>query len=84
MTVGIYWSAFLFLVPISVFLANRGAAFRRPRPADDPDAESPQCVKDEEAYHFRWMFLSVYLLVMGSEWLQVRRNSPCHCSSHIR
>lgn len=28
------------------------------------------------AKRFRWLFIPVYLLVMGSDWLQVRPRSP--------
>ena len=53
-------------------------AFRQHRHNEAParlDEESELRAKTDEAEaaakHFKWIFLPVYLLVMGSDWLQV-------------
>ncbi|KAI1738855.1 hypothetical protein F4680DRAFT_466933 [Xylaria scruposa] len=68
MSVGIYWIGLLVLIPLVAIVAGyktilswlRGtsAEKRKPNPLDD------------EAREFQLTFLRVYLLVIGSEWLQ--------------
>ncbi|RYP57230.1 hypothetical protein DL769_009618 [Monosporascus sp. CRB-8-3] len=69
MGLGIYWIALLVLAPTAAFAAGHKVIlrpFRRRRGHD----EETCCERDGEAREFRMTFLRVYLLVMGSEWLQ--------------
>ncbi|KAK8029907.1 hypothetical protein PG993_011198 [Apiospora rasikravindrae] len=56
----IYWTSLLILVPCVTLVLGR--CEEEEEDVDRRDAE--------EARKFRWLFLRVYLLVMGSEWLQ--------------
>ncbi len=84
MALDIYWIGLLVLVPTVAFTAGRGVIlrpFRRKRTPgtsegrEKPASSSPSPLapgrRHEEIRKFRWTFLQVYLLVMGSEWLQV-------------
>ena len=64
----IYWIALLVLVPL-VALASGHEIILKPFRA--AETEKVATARDEEANKFRKIFLRVYLLVMGSEWLQV-------------
>lgn len=85
MALDIYWTTLILLLPTVVLLSGRGLIlrpFRRRHKANEHDDNRielhERILKDEEAKKFRRMFLEVYLLVMGSEWLQVReRESVC-------
>lgn len=75
MGLDIYWTTLLVLLPTVVLLTGKNLLLRPFRrftrwekvdTSEDTDAIS----KDEEASKFRRLFLQVYLLVMGSEWLQ--------------
>ena len=79
MAFDIYWTTLVLLLPTVVLLSGRGLIlrpFRRfhktDQRDDDPIELHERGLKDKEARKFRRMFLEVYLLVMGSEWLQVR------------
>ncbi|KAH8886939.1 MFS general substrate transporter [Thozetella sp. PMI_491] len=78
MALDIYWIALLLLLPAVVLVSGRGLIlrpfkrFRRDK-KDDTNVHmqaTGRQKKDEEGRKFRRMFLEVYLLVMGSEWLQ--------------
>ncbi|KAI0380544.1 MFS general substrate transporter [Hypomontagnella monticulosa] len=67
MVMNIYWIALLVLVPL-VALASGHEIILKPFRA--AETEKVATARDEEANKFRKIFLRVYLLVMGSEWLQ--------------
>ncbi|RYO76045.1 hypothetical protein DL762_002769 [Monosporascus cannonballus] len=69
MGLSIYWIGLLVLAPTVAFAAGHKAtlrSFRRWRGLD----EETCCERDGEARKLRMTFFRVYLLVMGSEWLQ--------------
>lgn len=75
MSLDIYWTALLVLLPTVVLLTGKNLLLRPfqrftrwEKVNTTEDAETIN--KDEEASKFRRLFLQVYLLVMGSEWLQ--------------
>lgn len=83
MGLDIYWTTLLLLVPTVTLLTGRNLLarpFRRFAAAwkdggkhgEHTSYEDDLDDKDAEAHRFRRIFLQVYLLVMGSEWLQVR------------
>ncbi|KAI0592912.1 hypothetical protein F4775DRAFT_587213 [Biscogniauxia sp. FL1348] len=71
MGVDIYWTAVFALVPLVAIVAGHGAIakliFRRSHQTEQKEGRSDD---DRAARKFRRIFLQVYLLVMGSEWLQ--------------
>ncbi len=85
MALDIYWIALLLLLPTVVLLSGRGLILRPfhrlRREKDGGEAQldpGRHTEKDEEGRKFRRIFLEVYLLVMGSEWLQVCENGTIH------
>ncbi|KAI0533585.1 hypothetical protein GGR58DRAFT_516796 [Xylaria digitata] len=68
MGLDIYWIGLLVLVPVVAIVAGHTvvlSAFRRaPAEKREPDP------LDDDARELQWTFLRVYLLVIGSEWLQ--------------
>lgn len=83
----IYWASLLILVPCVTLVLGRNIIIRTfgrlSISTAAATATSKICEEEEEkvdrqgveeASRFRWLFLRVYLLVMGSEWLQVRMN----------
>ncbi len=74
MALDVYWIALIALAPTSVLLAGRSYLVRpfqrltRGNEGDKQDRDDG----DDSAHQFRRTFLQVYLLVMGSEWLQVK------------
>ncbi len=80
MALDVYWIALLALAPTSILLAGRGYFVRPLRRLvggkRDQDGDVERCEesgkdRNDMARRFRITFLRVYLLVMGSEWLQV-------------
>ncbi|RYP62040.1 hypothetical protein DL770_009652 [Monosporascus sp. CRB-9-2] len=69
MGLDIYWIGLLVLVPTVVFAAGHNAILRTFRRRRGLDAETC-CERDGEVWEFCTTFLRVYLLVMGSEWVQ--------------
>ncbi|CAJ2512706.1 Uu.00g008250.m01.CDS01 [Anthostomella pinea] len=68
MCLDIYWISLLVLVPLVAFVTGRDFIIR---PFHKKLVEKPMTwTPDEDARKFRWTFLQVYLVVMGSEWLQ--------------
>ncbi|KAK7740415.1 hypothetical protein SLS62_011132 [Diatrype stigma] len=77
MALDIYWIGLLILVPTIAFAAGHNfwlRPFRRSAygfARRDPEEKTPSSDRrGDEARKFRRTFLQVYLLVMGSEWLQ--------------
>jgi hypothetical protein len=71
-----YWIGLIVLVPCVALVSGRNIVFR---PFRKTLAEKePELQKETEARKFRRVFLQVYLIVMGSEWLQVSLY-PCFC-----
>ncbi|KAK8000862.1 hypothetical protein PG991_013084 [Apiospora marii] len=80
----IYWASLLILVPCVTlvlgrnivihafgrFSASTAAAAANPKKGHEEGEEEVDRQDVDEANRFRWLFLRVYLLVMGSEWLQ--------------
>ncbi|RYP69026.1 hypothetical protein DL771_006352 [Monosporascus sp. 5C6A] len=69
MGLDIYWVGLLVLTPTAAFAAGHNIilrTFRRRRGLD----EETCCERHGEVWEFCMTFLPVYLLVMGSEWLQ--------------
>ncbi|KAK7964127.1 hypothetical protein PG988_011101 [Apiospora saccharicola] len=81
----IYWASLLILVPCVTLVLGRNIVLRTfgrlsTSAFDETTNSKNGCKKEEdqevnrqdveEARKFRWLFLRVYLLVMGSEWLQ--------------
>ncbi|KAF2967858.1 hypothetical protein GQX73_g5694 [Xylaria multiplex] len=68
MGLDIYWVGLLVLVPVVAIVAGHTvilSAFRKvPTEKQEPDP------LDDGARELQWTFLRVYLLVIGSEWLQ--------------
>ncbi|KAI1134024.1 MFS general substrate transporter [Hypoxylon sp. FL0543] len=67
MALSIYWVGLCVLMPLVVLLMGRqtiSRPFQRPRPEKETSAQ------DVEAKKFLRTFMRVYLVVMGSEWLQ--------------
>lgn len=80
MALDIYWIGLIVLVPTVAFAAGHNIILKPFRRTGRIRAESQERFplnkkRDEEARKFRWTFLQVYLLVMGSEWLQVSDTS---------
>ena len=84
MALDIYWIALILLLPTVVLVSGRDFIIQRfHRLRKEKDANPTECEprdsdlnKPAEARVFRRMFLEVYLLVMGSEWLQVCYHFP--------
>lgn len=72
MAPSIYWIGLLVLVPLVALVSGHEVILR---PFQAEKTEKVVTARDEEAREFRKIFLRVYLLVMGSEWLQVSSNS---------
>lgn len=70
MALNIYWTSLFILMPIVVLFIGRHVILRLFRTKNLEKNVVPQDV-DVEAQKFRRTFLRVYLVVMGSEWLQV-------------
>ncbi|KAK8079017.1 hypothetical protein PG994_002824 [Apiospora phragmitis] len=81
----IYWTSLLILVPCVTLVLGRnivlrafgrfsslttGAANADQKKAWEEEDEQAGRHDEKEARNFQWLFLRVYLLVMGSEWLQ--------------
>lgn len=80
MQLDIYWVALLVLVPTVLLLTGHARIkhiLLRLRSGSWPQAY--QTDKDAEASRFQRIFLQVYLLVMGSEWLQVKSHPRPVC-----
>lgn len=84
MILDIYWIGLLALAPTIAVAAGHDIAlrplkkrWRRRRNADlelgNEKEPSPRDRRDKEAAQFRRTFLQVYLMVMGSEWMQVSK-----------
>ncbi|KAH9988004.1 MFS general substrate transporter [Xylariaceae sp. FL0662B] len=69
MALNIYWTGLIILMPLVAFVAGHKIILR-PFRSLKSEKTSPTCAHDDEARKFRRKFLRVYLLVMGSEWLQ--------------
>lgn len=81
----IYWTSLLILVPCVTLVLGRNIVLRTfglPSSSTAAGTAKEACEGEDrdvgqneetEARNFRWLFLRVYLLVMGSEWLQVRK-----------
>ncbi|KAI1102719.1 MFS general substrate transporter [Jackrogersella minutella] len=67
MALNIYWAGLLILLPLVALFSGHKAIFRPFRTAKLEKEPNPH---DAEVKAFRMTFLRVYLLVMGSEWLQ--------------
>ncbi|KAI0892549.1 MFS general substrate transporter [Annulohypoxylon nitens] len=71
MALNIYWTSLFILMPIVVLFLGRNAVLRLFRTKNLERNGVPQDVDvDVEARKFHRTFLRVYLVVMGSEWLQ--------------
>ncbi|KAK7959612.1 uncharacterized protein PG986_004466 [Apiospora aurea] len=79
----IYWTSLLILVPCVTLVLARNIVLRTfgrfstctvvattKKGGCEEEGEDVERRDAEEARKFRWLFLRVYLLVMGSEWLQ--------------
>ncbi|KAI0432517.1 hypothetical protein F5Y09DRAFT_140195 [Xylaria sp. FL1042] len=67
MGLDIYWIGLLVLVPIVALVAGHKTILSSLRGASSTEKRDPL---DDEAKEFQLTFLRVYLLVIGSEWLQ--------------
>lgn len=90
MALDIYWIGLLILVPTIAFAAGHNLLlkpFRGRRGGSgrtNPHEKTrPSDRREDEARKFRRTFLQVYLLVMGSEWLQVSRGRAWLCLSSV-
>lgn len=68
MALDLYWTGLLVLVPLVTLVAGHQIILR---PFQDARREKAATSRDIDADAFRKTFLRVYLVVMGSEWLQV-------------
>ncbi|KAK8112795.1 hypothetical protein PG984_013321 [Apiospora sp. TS-2023a] len=80
----IYWASLLILVPCVTLVLGRNIVLRtfgrfsiytasataNSKKSIEEEDEEVNRQYAEDANKFRWLFLRVYLLVMGSEWLQ--------------
>ncbi|KAK8062448.1 major facilitator superfamily domain-containing protein 5 [Apiospora hydei] len=79
----IYWTSLLILVPCVTLVLGRNIVLRTfgrfstntvvaatKKGGCEEEGEDVERRDTEAAGKFRWLFLRVYLLVMGSEWLQ--------------
>lgn len=84
MEIDIYWTSLLLLLAPVVLFTGRWllpqTTWARGRKGETAghDGTSEKPPNDEEARRFRRKFLQVYLLVMGSEWLQARSHPALH------
>ncbi|KAI0914948.1 hypothetical protein F4823DRAFT_630045 [Ustulina deusta] len=69
MGLDIYWTGLLVLVPIVALVAGHKTILSSLRGTPSTEKREPDPL-DDEARDFQWTFLRVYLLVIGSEWLQ--------------
>ncbi|KAI1774899.1 hypothetical protein F4818DRAFT_441723 [Hypoxylon cercidicola] len=67
MALDLYWIGLLILVPLVTLAAGHQVFLR---PFQDTRGEETITLRDVDAKAFRTTFLRVYLVVMGSEWLQ--------------
>ncbi|KAI0409031.1 hypothetical protein F4802DRAFT_593881 [Xylaria palmicola] len=74
MDLNIYWLALLVLAPLVAIAAGYGAVLSwwRRWSGEKRETKTPDDDDDDEARKFELTFLRVYLLVIGSEWLQGR------------
>jgi hypothetical protein len=73
MGLDIYWIGLLILAPCTALVLGRNFVLR-PFMSQHDEKQEPTMYNlelENEAKKFRRTFLQVYLLVMGSEWLQV-------------
>ncbi|KAI1133134.1 hypothetical protein F5Y10DRAFT_260435 [Nemania abortiva] len=67
MDLDIYWSGLLVLVPVVAIVAGQESVLSLVRGTSEKRELDPL---DDGAKKLQWTFLRVYLLVVGSEWLQ--------------
>lgn len=88
MALDIYWIGLLILVPTVAFAAGHNVILKPLRArgwmnaGESREKSLSHNRRNDETRKFRRTFLQVYLLVMGSEWLQVSERAHFACSSH--
>jgi hypothetical protein len=79
MGLDIYWIGLLVLVPLVAVVAGHKTILSLFQKRSSTETEKQESTPlDDEARKFQKTFLRVYLLVVGSEWLQV--SQPHHGS----
>lgn len=72
----------LLISAVGYYQWRRNAAISRSRDAEGGASEESTLLARDVNWQFKRRFLPVYLLVMGADWLQVRRMCFCYLADY--